>query len=229
MRVGFNKLEAKGVNLFFLNTSRQKQEFAESVVSFEVVGTPPQPGPISYGDYVVPIPRLIVVGETREDILNEILNRKILTGATYTNTRDKAVVLRYEPTQDGRVNRYLVIWYAQKANQADWNGISLIYAIGRVTSGGEEVFEFPVTADESIFEYQPMANVSSALVPIPVLTIPPGKPVDPAKIEKFAANDTAELKLGKLSLDLGDVLMNINQIVNDWLESVKYKPPPQTV
>lgn len=227
MRVGFNNVEAKGVNLFFFTSSRQKQEFAESVVSFEVVGTPPQPGPISYGNYVVPVPRLIVVDETRDAILNEILAQKILTGATYTNTRDRAVVLRYEPLQDGRVNRYLVIWYAQKVNQAEWNGISLIYAIGRVTSMGDEVFEFPVSPDESIFEYQPMTTVNNALEPIPVLTIPPGKPVDPQKVEKFAPNDTAELKLGKLSLDLGDVLMNINQIVNDWLDSVKYKPPPQ--
>jgi hypothetical protein len=206
---------------------KQKQEFAESVVSFEVVGTPPQPGPVSFGNYVVPIPRLIVVDESREAILKEILERKILTGATYTNTRDKAVVLRYEPIQDGRVNRYLVIWYAQRANQTEWNGISLIYVIGRMTSGGEEVFEFPVSSDESIFEYQPMTSVNNALVPIPALTIPPGKPVDPQKIEKFAANDTAELKLGKLSLDLGDVLMNVNQIVNEWLDSVKYKPLPQ--
>src|SRR5690349_15383564 len=63
MRVGFNRLEQKGVNLFFFTNSKQKQDFAESLVSFEVVGTPPPPGPTSYGDYVVPVPRMIVVGQ----------------------------------------------------------------------------------------------------------------------------------------------------------------------
>lgn len=226
MRVGFNKLEEKGVNLFFLTSQKQKQEFAESVVSFEVIGTPPPPGPTSFGDYVVPIPRLIVVDGTREAILNEILARKILTGTTYTSTRDRAVVLRYQPSDDGRTNKYLVIWYAQKGSQADWFGLSLIYVIGRVTSNGEnEIFEFPTIRANSIFEYQPNVLESGTLKPIPVLTIPPGQPTKPEKIDPFANGDTDIIKLGKLSIDLGDVLMNVNQIVNDWLDSVKVKPP----
>jgi hypothetical protein len=218
MRVGFNKIEGKGVNLFFFTSSKQKQEFAESVVSFEVTGTPPPPGPITYGDYVVPIPRAIVVDDTREALLDEILKQELVKGLTYVNTRKQALVLRYETKEDEHVNKYLVIWYGQKANQEGplWNGISLIYAIGRVTSGGDrEIFEFPGGSD-TIFEFPPTK---------PVLVIPSATIANlAAAVEPFAAGETPEMRLAKLSIDLGDVVMNLNQIVNGWLDSVKYKP-----
>ena len=118
MRVGFNEIDGKGINLFFFTKTHQKQQFAESVVSFEVVGTPPPPGPAAYGDYVVPIPRLLVVGEVREALLDQIIaDKKVPATAPYLSTRDRAVVLRYERVGDEAINRYLVFWVSQRAAQ----------------------------------------------------------------------------------------------------------------
>jgi len=220
MRVGFNKIEGKGINLFLFTNTSQKQQFAESVVSFEIAGTTPPPGPAVYGDYVVPIPRLLVVGQTRERLLDQIIAEKKVAGAPYLNTRDKVLVLRYERDQTIAFNRYLVLWVSQRANQSgtQWHGVTVIYAIGRPVDGGEqETFEFPNTdKDNTIFEFPPANNA---------LVIPPNKLEElGAHIPEFAAGDKPEMKLAKLSIDLGDVIMNLNEIVNGWLDSVRYKP-----
>jgi hypothetical protein len=226
MRVGFNKIEGKGINLFLFTKSSQKQEFAESVVSFEIMGTAPPPGPAVFGDYVVPIPRLLVVGPTREKLIAQILKEKKVEGKTYENTRDKALVLRYEQGEEESFNRYLVLWVSQRADQSgpQWHGLSVLYAIGRQGNEGDEIFEFPNDdKDNTIFEFPPPDRVLKlppdkledlgAKVP----EFPPAKPTDP--------KDKPEIKLAKLSIDLGDVIMNLSEIVNGWLDSVKYKPP----
>jgi hypothetical protein len=231
MRVGFNKSEGKGINLVLFSKSSQKAQYGESTISFEVVGTPPPPGPASYGDYLVPVPGFVVVGRRRREIIAAV--RPKLDLKIYTNTEAEVTVLRYEregapPDAPGE---YLVIWPGRRADAGTdfWHTIAVAHAVERTDADGRvlrdedgaALLDFPAqkeTAEtkrvESIFEKPPPGGV---------LTLNPrsaGLAASAAEISKLS---TAELV--DLVINLGDVLMNFNLLVNGWLRSVEYKPP----
>ena len=93
----------------------------------------------------------------------------------------------------------------------------MIYANRKIVPSGQpQKFEFPVD-ESSIFEYPPLNGA---------LTLPPSKLEDFAKdVAEFTpAPEAPVTKVSKLSIDLGDVAMSLSEIINGWLDSVKYKP-----
>ena len=231
MRVGFNEIRASGINLFLFTKSHQRQDFAESVVSFEVVGSPPPPGPAAYGDYLVPVPRFIVTGERRARILEKLKDK--ITGDLYDKNKKFAVVLRAELTAEQKEQRFFVQWVARQ--EADppfphWREISFVDAIE--TAAGE--LRFPTEKKESIFEFPPENGVFIAQPS----TVPGITNKWKALIDKIADPNTSaadrkkaveELKLqldqsAEDFINLGDVAMNYNRLVYEWLDVMTYRP-----
>src|SRR5215213_6458290 len=204
MRVGFSKTSERGFNLILFSKSEQKMQYGESTVSFEVVGAPPPPGPVSFGDYVVPMPRFLVVGKKREDVITQVAADKKIDQKVYANTRDNILVLRFERREPGEPTKYLVIWPGQKVNQAFdyWHTIAVIHVEETIGSDGKSVWDYPADPEtestqkrESIFEFPPKDNKGLLAVP--------GNP------EKMLLKDLAQLVV-----NLGDVVMNVNLIMN---------------
>ncbi|HXM33616.1 MAG TPA: hypothetical protein VN920_00375, partial [Pyrinomonadaceae bacterium] len=225
MKVGFQEMKGKGINLLLFTKSEQKNQYAESTVTFEVVGSPPPPGPVVFGDYVAPIPRFLVVGKKRAELIEQIESDQKLTTNIYANTRDQAIVLCYELQPDVDHIRYLVIWPAQKANSTldNWHTVAIICVDEAIKDG---VLDYPKTEDtaagtqrETIFEY--------FLGPVftPALS-------DPSKLGTAASFNTLKKlaedspdTIAKIVIDLGDVVMNVNLILNQWLAAVKHQKP----
>lgn len=252
MRLGFQYVKQKGINLILINSSQTKNNYAESTISFEVVGTPPPPGPTVYGDYVVPVPRFLVLGQKRNELL-ELLRVKGKLTDKYKTTEPYATVVRYEsdrernpapgatpPATDDRLTRYLVIWpgLPERENlpmpHTEWTEFSVIYveedAAGNLafplspepTITDPSKFRFPPAKGITIFEAPPIKNFyadgkgtySDGVFTIPVST--------KESLIKRPASD-----LSSMVLNLGDALMNVLLIFNQWLEDVKYRRPPQ--
>jgi hypothetical protein len=226
MKIGFQEMKGKGINLLLFTKQEQKTQYAESTVTFEVVGSPPPPGPVAFGDYVAPVPRFLVVGQKRDELIRKINDAKNLTGMQiYANTLDQVIVLRYEQTPDADHIRYLVIWPAQRAGSTleNWHTIALI-CVDEVKQDGTLEYpkgpETPAATRETIFEYY-FGDV---------FTLDPsslGSPATLAGLTKLAKADPD--KIAKIVINLGDVVMNVNLILNQWLGAVKYQkpaPPP---
>jgi hypothetical protein len=226
MRVGFNNMSGTGVNLVLFSKNSQKQEYGESTLSFEVVGTPPPPGPAAYGNYVVPVPRFLVVGDKRAEILAYVRDDKKLTQTVYANTQDSALVLRYERAGEESPPKYLIMWPAQKdSDKFDyWHTMAVIYAVERRGAAGELRLDYPKEKEttetqgaESIYEFPEEVNND-------VFTL---NPDGLGKLASFATLKaiTDNARLARLAINLGDVLMNVNIVLNQWLRAVEYKPP----
>lgn len=222
MKVGFSKIKDKGLNLILFSSREQKQEYGESTVTFEVVGSPPPPGPVLFGEYIVPMPRFLVIGDKREELMTKIIAAKNLTQKPLINTKESATIFRYEKKneQDKRT-KYLVIWPGQKQgtfSEDSWHSITVIY-VEEFEENGELKLEFPkekeTSADktESIFEFPPTDQM---------LNIPPNK------ADKLKDALGSELKVAEMVINLGDVLMNVNLLMNHWLASVKRQSPNGT-
>lgn len=214
MRVGFSKTSERGVSLILFSKSEQKMQYGESTVSFEVVGAPPPPGPVSFGDYVVPLPRFLVVGQKREEVISRVAADKKIDQKVYSNTRDNILVLRFE-RGDGEPTKYLVIWPGQKVNQAFdyWHTIAVIHVEEMMGADGKSVWDYPADPEtegtqkrESIFEFPPKDNKG-------LLAVPTGN------LEALGPK-----VLAQLAVNLGDVVMNVNLIMNQWLQAVRYQP-----
>ncbi|HYO64336.1 MAG TPA: hypothetical protein VER08_11945 [Pyrinomonadaceae bacterium] len=254
MKVGFSTSRQKGVNLILFSNTQQKSEYGESTVSFEVVGAPPPPGPAVYGNYVVPVPRFLVVGERRERILDEVAARKKITGDTYDKWRGHALVLRFEPAGADARERYLVLWPGLRADMEppNWMQIKAVYAVARADADAApgETLDFPAAADYSIFDPvtddQVLTGAPSTVPSIAnVITQSLGS-LDAAVSELKAAtkaNDATRVKaaedkinqitkqaseqaggIGKILVQLGDVVSNVNLILYQWLEAMTYRP-----
>lgn len=215
MRVGFNEIKGKGINLILFTSSHQKQRYSESTISFEVVGAPPPPGPASYGDYVVPIPRFLVVGKKRDELIEQLIQAKNITEATLINNKHLAIVFEYRPLPEEDPKKewdyYVVLWPGRRADAAaednwhTWLALNMAQEPdGKLRFAGE-----PNVA--SIFE--------SPLPPNGMLL------VTRSTTSTLAANLTKE-QLAILAIQLIDALMRSNMTMRAWLESVKVQPPP---
>jgi hypothetical protein len=224
MRVGFNKMETKGINLFLFTSSSQRQEFAESTVSFEVVGSPPPPGPVAYGDYVVPLPKFLVGGAKRADLLDKISKAKTLPGGfgALIDSMPLAVVMRYEPLPEEKPidgwSYYLVLWPARNSadvKEANWLRLLIL----NLAEDEQETLHF--TDDEN-------SAVASIFEPPPQNVTPlPGKGVlyiTRSTTNSLVNNFTPD-QLALLVIQLCDGLMRTNMTARFWLDSVKYNPP----
>lgn len=230
MRVGFSEIKSRGINLFLFTRKEQRDQYAESTVSFEVVGTPPPPGPAAYGNYVVPIPRFLVIGDKRAEILAKLKDK--ITGQIYTDNEKYAVVLRYEPSGEKKEEQYFVQWMGKTVVSKDfpsWQEISFVYAIE--DADGE--LRFPTNTKDSIFEFPPANGVFVAEPStiegfknqwkelIKKISDPATTPADRQKaVDELTRqlDDTA-----RNFINLGDVAMNYNRLVYDWLEAVTYR------
>ncbi len=197
MHVGFSQMKQQGINLILFSSMQQKQQFAESTVTFEVVGAPPPPGPTRFGEFVVPIPRLFIVGAKRDEVLNKVWEK--LDAKRFANGRDAAVVLRYEESQTPPASppkpkmppRYFVIWPGFNGNTSlsGW----LILAAARVVEKEDANGKVEYDLDPSAFN----------------------PPQEVFKITKPEAPN------------LGEVVVGLISIVGSWIEAMKYKPPPR--
>ena len=102
MKVGFSQISQRGVNLVLFTNKDQRDNYGESTISFELVSAPPPPGPTLFGDYVVPVPRFIVLGEKRENILRFAQHRSpiLKNQLQFASLQHEAVVLQYEHGKD---------------------------------------------------------------------------------------------------------------------------------
>jgi hypothetical protein len=241
MRVGFQDIKDKGINLILIKDTTTKNQYAESTVSFEVVGTPPPPGPATYGDYVVPVPRFLVVEPQRSELLDRL---KSETGAKlpdkYTTTQPYAMVLRYESSQDipgagltanDSIKRYLVLWPGLlKKNEnpmphAGWIEFSVMYveedetgklSLPAPTNPDPNKLKVPPDPGFSIFEFIPRKQ-AGAVIPYAdgVFTIP-------LSTKETLATKTKD-ELAMMIVNLGDTLLNVIVVFYQWLEDVKYR------
>lgn len=217
MKVGFSKIKDKGLNLILFSSREQKQEYGESTVTFEVVGSPPPPG-----DVVVPMPRFLVMGKKRDELITKIMVAKNLTQKPLINTKGNATIFRYEKKDEDKRTKYLVIWPGQKQgtfSEESWHSMTVIY-LEEFEENGELKLEFPKDKEtsaatiESIFEFPP---------PDQMLNIPPNK------ADKLKDVLGSEIKVAEMVINLGDVLMNINLLLNQWLDfALKPQPPDKT-
>jgi len=220
MRVGFSKVEGRGINLFLFTSSSQKQEFAESTVSFEVVGTPPPPGPAPFGDYLTSIPSFLVVGRERDDLVQALTvqppGKPKITDKECVDHPELALVLRYTPLESEdpvpEWRYYIMLWpgfrpnpdHPKEENWLKWNILNLAAdPTGKLHFTDDD----PASKIASIFEDPPANGVLN----IPVSTLDSLKKKDVPTLASYV-------------LDLGDALMRSNMLVRQWLESIKYKP-----
>ncbi|MFL6227961.1 MAG: hypothetical protein ACJ741_04180 [Pyrinomonadaceae bacterium] len=242
MRLGFQEVKEKGVNLILIKDSTTKSNYAESTISFEVVGTPPPPGRASYGEYAVPIPRFLVVEPKRAALLERLRIENGLADK-YQTTEPYATVLRYEGRQDSPpqpggiippnddVTRYLVVWPGLPKKDmlplphTEWTEISILYveedATGKLTLPLKEEppvtdpskFKFPPDRGVSIFEVPPKGGAyADGVFTIPFSTV--------ASLKKNLTPD----QMATMIVDLGDALLNFFLLFHQWLEDVRYQP-----
>lgn len=108
MKVGFRKVGGSGVNLVLFTSRKQKEDYGESTVSFEVAAAPPPPGPAPGA-----LPGFVAQGADRERALDTVA---ALVPAPFADSRDRAVVLRHLGT--GGEERYIVVWPARARDPA---------------------------------------------------------------------------------------------------------------
>lgn len=230
MHVGFNAVSQSGVNLILFNKSNTKEQYGESTISFELVGAPPPPGPTVYGNYVVPMPRFLVVGQKRSELIDKI-DDKVKVGQKLQNTKRLAAVVRFEQTGDG-ANRYMVVWpgWSSKddtpALHPMWEEISVFYIeedqqgaisfpVAADTGSGpnSDKFQFPPLKGHSIFEHLTQdAGFSGGYWRLNGST------------RKTLADNNSKDALAGMLVNLGDVLTNFFLMFNYWLDAVKYEP-----
>jgi hypothetical protein len=243
LRVGFQEVKDKGINLILIKDTTTKNQYAESTVSFEVVGTPPPPGPTVYGDYVVPVPRFLVVEPKRSELLDRLKGEKgVKLPDKYSTTEPYAMVLRYEsnqdvpgtsPPQDEQVERYLVLWPGLlKKNEnpmphAGWSELIVMYV--EEDKNGKLSLPAPLNPDPnklkvppdpgfSIFEFIPKKQTGAAIPYADgVFTIPASTK------ETLAAGAKSKEELAMMIVNLGDTLLNVILVFYQWLEDVQYK------
>jgi hypothetical protein len=250
MRLGFQEVKEKGVNLILIKDSTTKSNYAESTISFEVVGTPPPPGRASYGEYAVPVPRFLVVNPKRGALLERLRVENKLPDK-YLITEPYATVMHYEAILDSKlqpggiappddnITRYLVVWpvLPKKDNlpmpHTEWTEISLLYveedATGKLTLPlkaeppipDPSKFKFPPESGVSIFEVPPKGGNFN--VPGKFTGYADGVLTIPFSTQQSLGSIDAKL-LAPMVVDLVDVLLNFFLGFHQWLEDVKYEP-----
>ncbi len=138
LKAGFQSTDGKKLGLVLFSSKKERKEYGESTVSFELAAAPPPPGEAPFGELSVQTPRYQTLGQGRRRLLAEA--RKIAQdqgtklGKVFDNTEDSglALVLRSEPTEEDRAakrERYLVVWPARSAatkNQHLWQEIVVL-------------------------------------------------------------------------------------------------------
>lgn len=221
MRVGFSKVEGRGINLFLFTSSSQKQEFAESTVSFEVVGTPPPPGPGVFGDFITTIPSFLVVGRERDELVSALTvlpqGKPKITDKECVDHPEFAAVLRYTPLKSENPvpdwRYYIVLWPGLRPNPDDpkeenWLKWNILNLAADPTGKLHFTDDDPASRIASIFENPQPDN---GVLNIPVSTL--------ASLQNQGVQT-----LARYVLQLGDALMRSNLLVRQWLKSVEFKP-----
>jgi hypothetical protein len=145
MKVGFSHIGQKGMNLVLFNKSDQKQQYAESSVTFELAATPPPPG-----HRAQPI---LVTGNERDGLLkrvlaliekNEEFNKIKLENKVFENPQEQVVLLRYRRQPAGTEGQaYLALWPARRKDDADWRELLVMGLVDRgdVLVARDDLFE----------------------------------------------------------------------------------------
>jgi hypothetical protein len=210
MKVGFNRATEKGMNVILFKSSRQKQEYGESTVSFELVAAPPPPGPD-----VVPLPRFLVLGVAREEILDNAkqaleeeakktpqpgVSEKDIQSlrSLMRDYRSKALVLRYDAGEAGRQQpRYLVVWPTGKSLES-W-GRLVVFLLKDDAQ--------PALEPDAFENKQPYLLLKTA-------------------------NDLKQLnnkdQLANLAISLGDALHQVTVVIEQWLQAIQFKSQEKT-
>ncbi len=140
LKAGFQSTDDKKLSLVLFSSKKERKEYGESTVSFELAAAPPPPGEAPFGELSVPTPRYLVLGQSKRRLLAAA--RSIVQaqpggralGKTFTNTEESglAQVLRFEPEADDKAakrERYLVVWPSQTAatkNQHLWQELVVL-------------------------------------------------------------------------------------------------------
>ncbi|MFL6207689.1 MAG: hypothetical protein ACJ74W_02500 [Pyrinomonadaceae bacterium] len=219
MKIGIEQVKEKRVNLILLNNSAKRREYAESIVSFEIVGAPPPPGPTVFGHYVVPLPRFLVTGDKRQRLLQEI--GKLLDGTQFGNGQASAIVLRYE-LGAAETLRYLVLWPGFNINEVlpQWRALAMIY----VLEDRNGALTLPGTQKDSIFEVPAANGIFQINKSTPESLAKPIMDLLPASIPQSTKDkiQAATVDLANKVVNFGDVVANTLTIVDIWLAAVTY-------
>jgi hypothetical protein len=208
MKVGFNRATEKGMNVILFKSSTQKQEYAESTVSFELVAAPPPPGPD-----VVP-PWFLVLGVAREDILDKSkqaleeearktpqlgVSEKDIQSlrSLMRDYRSKALVLRYDAGEAGRQQpTSLVVWPTGKSLE-NWGRL----VVFRLKDDAQ-----PALDPDAFENEQPYLLLKDAV----------------------ALKSSTKEDLAKLAISLGDALHQVTVAIDQWLQAIQFKSPDET-
>jgi hypothetical protein len=202
MKLGFSQMSQRGVNMVLFTRGEQRQEYAESTVTFELIATPPPPGSPQ-----APVPPFLVLAPERERVCDGILEQvrkgplaKIADDLADEKSRGQAVALRGSVHSDKRT-AYLVLWPGPPIgdDRMKWKHFSVFYALAN--DAGLEL---------SVSIYDKTHAPAEGFLFLPI-----------TKQMNDEHADTANLPLTTRLLDTGDVLMNVVVFLNDWLTSTR--------
>jgi hypothetical protein len=255
MKVGFTETTDRRINLILFSSEQERRAYGESTVSFDVVGAPPPPGPAVYGDYLVPVPKFIVTGERRGQLLDALLAAGKVTGESFVSGAAYAAVLRYDPQPEEDPQRnwtyYLVIWPGRglTLKPTTWQRWAIVNVAVDESADDplpnrlkyldppKSVFEGPlppggvlsITSQNSVTK-DSLAKPITDKVKVArdlVSSIVNTAPANKNTITKSLDDASTEAgNLAALLVNLCDVLMRTNLVAHDWLESVRHTPAP---
>lgn len=198
MKVGFDHRGSEKLNVILFSREREKRNFGESTVTFDLVAAPPPPGeePL-LGELVVATPWFLVLGAERAEVLKAVralgkANRIKEPSKTFDNAEPLALVLRRDDPTSGR---YLVIWPAHRVTD-DFK----IHAQGLLVVPLERADDGTIELDgEATFAEGGKTHLATS----------PQAQHDPRDV-----------------VNLSDALNQVTLILNDWIDSVRAPRPP---
>jgi hypothetical protein len=208
MKVGFSQTKGGGINLVLFSSKSQREDFGESTVHFDLVAAPPPPGQFQFGEYLTPMPGVFVLGAEKKSLLDKVLELAEIDDADkvfYNNGSELAIILRHVKAERNRPH-YLVLWpvMSNSPQRPDsWKELS-VFDLNTDERGS-------LFLDTGIFENDDPLG---------------GKFLNISTKSKLPTGNN----LQSFAIDLGDVLMRITMLWNDWRQSMKVRQaqaPPQ--
>ena len=151
----------------------------------------------------MPVPRFIVLGEKRENILRFAQHRSpiLKNQLQFASLQHEAVVLQYEHGKDASPS-YLVLWPARTANSNpdQWSK----FAILKVEEPKEDSFELKTDIFKTL-TFTPESSTATM-------------PSNHLLIRDKTLHDSP-------LLNLGNAMMQLVLLLNGWLKAVKVEPP----
>lgn len=197
MKVGFRKIDSRGINLVLFSKRGQKEAYGESTLTFEVAAAPPPPG-----SPLAALPSFVARGGDRERVL-DAAEPLVWPGEdvpeTYARSRDRVLVLLH--FEASGVGRYLVVWPARWLNVTDpevWPELRI----------------FGLREDDAGMRFDDVFESASDVLHVTTANKLLGDAAD-ADALQAAAREVADL-----AVDLGDAIYNVVLIVEAWLAAL---------